>query len=97
MRAIFAAHLLPLLLCGCFATVMDGAGRAIMVGGEVAARAYLTENARVRSELSLGAQFMTDAVLAFRQYQLGRQIIEASTGRSARVVTDGPQIAEVAQ
>lgn len=87
MRRTIAALMLTALLGGCLSTVLDGAGRAIVVGGEVAARAYLADNTRVRGELTLGAQLMTDAVLAFQQYRMGRQILEASTGRPATVVS----------
>lgn len=88
MRRATCAIAGVLLLGGCLSTALQGAGQAILVGGEVAARAYLTENTRVRRELTLGAQLMTDAVLAFRQYQAGRRILEAETDRDAVIVED---------
>ncbi|MEO0622875.1 MAG: hypothetical protein AAFU49_22760 [Pseudomonadota bacterium] len=88
MRRFLLATTLLFSLGGCFSTVMDGAGQALLVGSEVAARAYLTQNTRVRGELTLGAQLMTDAVLAFRQYQAGRRILENATGAPVTVVRE---------
>ncbi|MEM9148587.1 MAG: hypothetical protein AAGC57_20705 [Pseudomonadota bacterium] len=72
MKPILAAALLGgLAVAGC----TDAGKRALITGGLVAADSYLTENPRIRQELTLGPTLATDAALALQRYQAARSVL----------------------